>query len=146
MTNSWEATHIGSQTWIGRAPNGSTVVMAPADAGVAGSFTPGDLLKLALAGCVGMSSEGPAARRLGADFPATIVVAGTPHATEDRYEAFAETILLDTTALTQAERDGLVAAMTRAIQRICTIGLTLQGLVTIDTEFGDPTYDDHPPD
>jgi len=146
MSQSWEATHIGNQTWIGRAPNGSTVAMAPAEAGVAGSFTPGDLLKLALAGCVGMSGEGPASRRLGPDFSATIVVEGTPHATEDRYEAFTETILLNTATLTRAERDGLVAAMTRVIQRSCTIGLTLQGQVTIDTEFGELAHHDRAPD
>jgi len=126
MEKKWWVERTGPETWIGHSPRGSAVVMAPSDAGVPGAFTPGELLKLALAGCAGMSSEGPAARRLGQDYNATIVVDGTDHPTEDRYESFTECIQLDASALDEAGREALVTAMTRAIDKSCTIGLTIR--------------------
>ena len=126
MEKKWWVERTGPKTWIGHSPRGSTVVMAPTDADVPGAFTPGELLKLALAGCAGMSSEGPAVRRLGSDFAATIIVDSTDHPTQDRYESFTEHIQLDASALDEAGRAALVATMTRAIERSCTIGLTLR--------------------
>jgi len=126
MEAKWWVERTGDQTWVGHNARGATVVMAPSDAGVPGAFTPGELLKLALGGCAGMSSEGPAARRLGSDYAATIVIDGTDHPTEDRYLSFTEQIRLDATALDEAGRDALKTAMTRAIDRTCTVGLTLR--------------------
>ncbi|MCL2783380.1 MAG: hypothetical protein FWD80_05340 [Propionibacteriaceae bacterium] len=133
----WWVERVGTEAWLGHTPRGSSVMMATAETGLPNAFTPGDLLKLALIGCAGMSSEGPAARRLGDDYPATIVVEGTEHATEDRYEAFTEHILLDTSSLDAAKRDALVKAMTRAIQTGCTIGLTVQGDVSVTMHIED---------
>jgi len=133
----WWAERVGNETWIGHSPSGATVVMAPSEAGLPNSFTPGELLKLALAGCAGMSSEGPARRRLGDDYAATIEVRGTSHPVDDRYESFTETIRLDTSALDHAGREALVAAMTRAIDRTCTVGLTVRHGAPVTFEIAD---------
>ncbi|EUA71534.1 hypothetical protein I540_3775 [Mycobacteroides abscessus subsp. bolletii 1513] len=45
---------------------------------VDGVFTPGELLKIALAACSGMSSDQPLARRLGEDYRVRIEVSGPP--------------------------------------------------------------------
>ena len=53
-------TRTGSRTYEGMNERGSTVRIGPADA--EGHFTPGELLKLALVGCTGMSSDRVAAQ------------------------------------------------------------------------------------
>ena len=137
MGNKWWVEHTGQQTWVGHNSRGSTVVMAPSDAGVPGSFSPGELLKLALGGCAGMSSAGPAIRRLGEDYAATIAIDGIDHETDDRYASFTEHIALDTAALDEAGREALVAAMGRAIDRTCTVGLTLRHGASVTITFED---------
>ena len=120
------AERVGNRAWLGHNAGGSTVLMADPDDNLPSSFAPGELLKLALAGCVGMTGDGPIGRRLGEDFAGTIVIGSSKHATDDRYEAFDEQVLLDVAALTPAERDALAAVLTRAVQRGCTVGLTLK--------------------
>ena len=65
--------------------------MGPVEAGDV--FTPGELLKIALAGCAGMSSDHTLARHLGADVPVTVHVAGIKHPGEERYPALHEELV-----------------------------------------------------
>lgn len=133
------AERIGRRAWLAHNPRGSSVLMADEANGLPNAFSPGELLKLALAGCAGLTAEGPVGRRLGEDYPATIVVRTTKHPDEDRYETFDEQVLLDTAELDETARAGLVAAMSRAIARGCTVGLTLQGDVTVTSHLDDAT-------
>jgi len=137
MDKKWWVERSSAKMWVGHNSRGSSVVMAPSDAGVPGSFTPGELLKLALGGCAGMTSEGPAARRLGDDYTATIVIDGTDHETEDRYQAFTEHILIDAATLDQAGRDALIASMARAIDHSCTVGLTVRNGASVTVTIED---------
>ena len=115
----------GRRSYAGHNDRGATVLMADPDDELPGSFSPGELLKLALAGCAGMTFDKVVARRLGDDFAATIVVTGESHATEDRYESFAEHIMVDAAGLDEAGLAGLTAIVRRAVAVGCTVGLTV---------------------
>ena len=73
MTELW-VERTGVRRYTGRSSRGAEVFIGSED--VEGVFTPGELLKIALAGCSGLSSDQPLRRRLGDDYPATIRVSG----------------------------------------------------------------------
>jgi len=98
--------------------------MGPVEAGDV--FTPGELLKIALAGCAGMSSDHTLARHLGADVPVTVHVAGIKHPGEERYPALHEELVADLSGLEQSALDRVLTVVQRAIDRNCTVGRTLE--------------------
>jgi len=122
----WWVERTGRRSYLGHNTRGATVLVADWDDNLPGAFTPGELLRLALASCAGLTLDNLVARHLGDDFPATIAVDATPHATEDRYIGFQERVLLDTAELDDAARQRLVDAIGRAISHGCTVGLTLE--------------------
>ena len=71
MTELW-VERTGVRRYTGRSSRGAEVFIGSED--VEGVFTPGELLKIALAGCSGLSSDQPLRRRLGDDYPASTLV------------------------------------------------------------------------
>ena len=69
MTELWVERN-GVRRYTGRSSRGAEVLVGNED--VDGVFTPGELLKIALAACSGMSSDAPLRRRLGDDYETTI--------------------------------------------------------------------------
>jgi uncharacterized OsmC-like protein len=69
MTELW-AERTGVRRYTCRSSRGAEVLVGSED--VEGVFTPGELMKIALAACTGMSSDHPLARRLGDDYAATV--------------------------------------------------------------------------
>lgn len=118
------AERVGARRYVGHNARGARVEVGPAEAGAV--FTPGELLKIALAGCAGMSADSAIARRLGPDVPVTVHVAGIKSADDDRYPALHEEIVVDLSALDQAERDRVLTVVRRAVERNCTVGRTLE--------------------
>ncbi|PJI94022.1 OsmC family protein [Luteimicrobium subarcticum] len=125
----------GSRTYRGFSGRGATVEIGPASEGAV--FTPGELLKIALAGCAGMSSDVPLARRLGDDYSITIRVDGPKDVDEDRYPTLHETLELDLSALDDDTRERVLKVAARAIDQTCTVGRTLKAGVEIVTGFVD---------
>lgn len=70
MTELW-VERTGVRRYTGHSSRGGQVLVGSED--VDGVFTPGELMKIALAACSGMSSDEPLRRRLGDDYPATEV-------------------------------------------------------------------------
>ncbi|AMO60910.1 hypothetical protein MPHLCCUG_02092 [Mycolicibacterium phlei] len=62
MTELW-VERTGARRYTGRSSRGAEVLIGSED--VEGVFTPGELLKIALAACSGMASDIPLQRRLG---------------------------------------------------------------------------------
>jgi uncharacterized OsmC-like protein len=82
MTDLW-VERTGIRRYTGRSSRGAEVLIgSETDEGV---FTPGELLKIALAGCSGLSSDQPLRRRLGDDYPAVIRVSGAADRDQERY-------------------------------------------------------------
>lgn len=114
----------GRRTYTGRSSRGAEVRIGPAAAGAV--FTPGELLKIALAGCVGMSVDTALAHRLGDDVTVTVRVSGPSDPEQDRYPEIREELVVDLSSLDDARRERLVAIVQRAVDLHCTVGRTLQ--------------------
>ena len=120
----------GTRTYTGRSSRGAVVQIGPDT--VIGAFTPGELLKIALAGCTGMTSDSAFARRLGADFAATVRVAGPKHQDDDLYPELNEELVVDLSALDPAERERLLTVVHRAVEQHCTVARTLTTGATVE--------------
>ena len=104
-----------------------------------GVFTPGELLKIALAGCSGLSSDQPLRRRLGDDYLAVIRVSGDADRDAERYPLLAERLEIDLSGLTAEEKDRLLLVVNRAIDQVCTVGRTLKSGTEVTLEVVEAT-------
>jgi uncharacterized OsmC-like protein len=123
MTELW-VERTGTRRYTGYSSRGGQVLVGSED--VEGVFTPGELLKIALAACSGMSSDHPLARRLGDDYKAVIRVSGAADREQERYPLFEETLELDLSGLSEDDRERLRVVINRAIDTVCTVGRTLK--------------------
>jgi uncharacterized OsmC-like protein len=134
MTELW-VERTGIRRYIGRSSRGAEVLIgSESDEGV---FTPGELLKIALAGCSGLSSDQPLRRRFGDDYRAVIRVAGPADRDEERYPRLAETLEVDLSGLSAEEKERLLVVVNRAIDQVCTVGRTLKAGAEIAFEVAD---------
>lgn len=123
MTELW-VERTGIRRYTGRSDRGAEVLIGgPHDEGV---FSPGELLKIALAGCSGLSSDQGLRRRLGDDYRAIIRVSGSADREQERYPHFVETLEVDLSGLSAEEKERLLLVVNRAIEQVCTVGRTLQ--------------------
>ncbi|OKH66784.1 hypothetical protein EB73_19220 [Mycobacterium sp. SWH-M3] len=123
MTELW-VERTGVRRYTGRSSRGAEVLVGSED--VEGVFTPGELMKIALAACSGMSSDQPLRRRLGDDYPATIRVSGPPDREQERYPLLEEKLEVDLSGLSEADVTRLLTVVERAIDQVCTVGRTLK--------------------
>lgn len=100
-------------------------------------FSPGELLKIALAGCTGLSGDVALARRLGDDFEATLHVSGAADREEERYPTLVERLEVDLSGLDPEARERLLTVVRRAIDVNCTVGRTLERGATIELTIAD---------
>jgi uncharacterized OsmC-like protein len=114
----------GTRTYRGRNGRGAVVEIGPDSTDAV--FSPGELMKLALAGCSGMTSDNSLSRRLGADVRVAVHVSGPSDPREVRYPALHEEMVVDLSALAERERDRLLSIVRRAIEKYCTVGRTLE--------------------
>ena len=87
----------GKRLYTGRNSRGAEVSIGGVE--VDGAFSPGELLKIALAGCSGLSADAKLTHRLGDDVDVVIKVTGMADADQDRYPAFAEELVVDLSSL-----------------------------------------------
>ena len=136
MTELW-VEHTGIRRFTGHSSRGAEVLIgSETDDGV---FTPGELLKIALAGCSGLSSDEPLRRRLGDDYPAVIRVSGPADREQERYPLLEENLELDLSGLSEAEIERLVIVVNRAIDQVCTVGRTLKAGATVTFDVTNTT-------
>jgi uncharacterized OsmC-like protein len=104
---------------------------------VAGVFTPGELMKIALAACSGMSSDQPLARRLGDDYQSIVRVSGAADRAQERYPLLEETLEVDLSGLDDAEKARVLTVVQRAVDQVCTVGRTLKSGTKVTFEVVD---------
>jgi uncharacterized OsmC-like protein len=132
MTELW-VERTGVRRYTGRSERGAQVLIGSVtDEGV---FTPGELLKIALAGCAGLSSDQPLRRRLGDDYPAVIRVSGDADRDEERYPLLTEKLEIDLSGLSAQDRERLLLVVTRAVDQVCTVGRTLKSGTEVSFEI-----------
>ncbi|OBF55581.1 hypothetical protein A5756_12980 [Mycobacterium sp. 852002-53434_SCH5985345] len=134
MTELW-VERTGSRRYTGYSSRGAQVLIGSED--VEGVFTPGELLKIALGACSGMSSDQPLARRLGDDYKAVVKVSGDADREREVYPLLEETLELDLSGLSSEERERLLVVVDRAIDLVCTVGRTLKAGTQVNFKVAD---------
>src|SRR3954451_5051248 len=109
MTELW-VERTGVRRYTGHSSRGAQVLVGSED--VDGVFTPGELLKIALAACSGMSTDLPLRRRLGDGYKATIRVSGPADREHERYPLLQERLEVDLSSLTDEEAARLLIVVT----------------------------------
>ena len=119
---------MGKRLWVERNKDGSWDAFSDDGARIKfgkgrGVFTPGDLMKIALAGCAALSSQFAIEHTLGDGKGAKIVVDGTYDADSDAYINFNEQVVVDATDAKLSEEDAnkLKERVTRHIEKGCTV-------------------------
>jgi uncharacterized OsmC-like protein len=134
MTQLW-VERTGTRRYTGHSSRGAQVLVGSED--VDGVFTPGELLKIALAACSGMASDQPLARRLGEDYRAVVKVSGPADRDQERYPLLEETLEVDLSGLAEEETTRLLTVVNRAVDQVCTVGRTLKSGTTVTFEIAD---------
>jgi uncharacterized OsmC-like protein len=114
----------GTRRYTGKSSRGAEVLIGSES--VEGVFTPGELLKIALAACTGMSSDLPLSRRLGDNYDATVRVSGAADRENEVYPNLHEILELDLSELDSDAQQRLLTVVERAIDKVCTVGRTLK--------------------
>ena len=119
---------MGKRLWVERNKDGSWDAFSDDGAHIKfgkgrGVFTPGDLMKIALAGCAALSCQFAIEHTLGDGKGAKIVVDGTYDADSDAYINFNEQVVVDATDAKLSEEDAnkLKERVTRHIEKGCTV-------------------------
>lgn len=115
------ADRTGHRTLVGRNQRGVEIPIGHGE----GEINPGELLKLALIGCAGMSSDINLARRLGEDFEMRLWAHGTSDEEDNRYHRIAEEVQLPLDGLTAEEIATVVTVFERAVAAGCTVERTV---------------------
>ncbi|MCK0118817.1 putative OsmC-like protein [Isoptericola sp. CG 20/1183] len=127
----------GTRTYRGHTARGASVEIGPASEGAV--FTPGELLKIALAACAGMASDLKFSRVLGDDYGVTIRVEDPKDMADDRYPVLTEKFEIDLSGLDDKTREKTLLLAQRSIDRACTVGRTLKaGAEVPPAEFAQP--------
>ena len=134
MTELW-VERTGVRRYTGRSSRGAEVLIGSED--VEGVFTPGELLKIALAACSGMASDSPLRTRLGDDYQTTIRVSGPADREQERYPHLEETLVVDLSGLSDAEVAKLRVVVERSIDKVCTVGRTLKSGTEVSFKVAD---------
>ena len=115
---------MGKRLWVERNKDGSWDAFSEDGAHIKfGQFTPGDLMKIALAGCAALSSQFAVEHTLGEGKGAKIVVDGTYDADNDAYIGFDEQVVIDASdaGLSDEDAEKFKERVTRHIDKGCTV-------------------------
>jgi len=134
MTDLW-VERTGTRRYTGHSSRGAQVLIGSED--VDGVFTPGELMKIALAACSGLSSDNPLASRLGDEYQATVRVSGDADRDQERYPLLEETLEVDLSGLSEEEKQRVLVVVNRAVDQVCTVGRTLKSGTNVTFEIVD---------
>jgi uncharacterized OsmC-like protein len=116
---------VGPKTYVARNARGAQVRIGPH--GDDGVFSPGELLKVALAACSTMSAERPVLRRLGTpDAPISGAVRSIKSPGHNRYETLLTELVLPVDGIDADRRAEIEEVARHAVAKSCTVGRTLE--------------------
>ena len=131
------AERTGTRQYIGRNSAGAEVRIGMGP----GEFSPGELMKIALATCNTLSADHRLAKALGEDFEATVGCSTVKNDAEERYESFQVEIVTDLSSLDAEQRELLSQRVASAVDRHCTVGHTIEHGASYTTTIVDPNED-----
>ena len=123
----------GTRLYTGRSSRGAQVRVGSES--VDGVFTPGELLKIALAACTAMSSDLPLSRRLGDNYDAVVRVEGPADRENEWYPMLSESMELDLSELDADAQQRLLTVVQRAVDKVCTVGRTIKRGAEVELAF-----------
>lgn len=91
-----------------------------------GRVSPGELLKIALLGCAGMSADHAIGRRVGEGYGMRLHAHGVSDEATNRYTSLEEQIQLDLSELDEKQLATLHQVIGRAIEAGCTVQRTVE--------------------
>lgn len=113
----------GTRTYTAHNGRGDEIKIGQADE--PGRFSPGELLKIALLGCAGMSTDFGISRRLGDDYETVISTSSQSDEQEDRFIRIDENFELDLSGIDEKTKEKLFRIMAQAVDAHCTIARTV---------------------
>ena len=118
---------MGKRLWVERNKDGSWDAFSDDGAHIKfgkgrGQFTPGDLMKVALAGCAALSSQFAVEHTLGEGKGAKIVVDGTYDADTDAYIGFDEQVVIDAINRVLCQKDDFLQTLRANIATVVLQG------------------------
>lgn len=111
------ADRVGPRSYVGRTQRGVEIPIGEGEH----EINPGELLKLALLGCAGMSADVNLSRRLGDGFPMRLWAHDASDPEQNRYTRIGEEIQLALEDLEPEARQKVVTVLGRAIAAGCTV-------------------------
>lgn len=119
---------MGKRIWVERNKDGSWDAFSEDGAHIKfgkgrGQFTPGDLMRVALAGCAALSSQFAVETALGEGNGARVVVDGNYDPETDAYNAFDEHIVVDAVDadMDEAGAEKLAKRIEAHVKKGCTV-------------------------
>ena len=125
----------GVRSYTGRSTRGAEVLVGNED--VEGVFTPGELMKIALAACSAMASDAPLVGDSATTIRRRSRCPAPPIASRSvtRYSRSASE--LDLSRLSEDELARVLTVVQRAIDQTCTVGRTLKSGTKVTFEVAD---------
>jgi uncharacterized OsmC-like protein len=121
------------------ASNDRGAEVAIGRAGQDGSFSPGELLLVAIGACSHVTAESLLVRRIGGEAPQEVTVEATKDTEENRYPSVRVSFDVDLSGV--AEHEEIAAAALRAIERLCTVSRTVQRGADVVAEIDGATQE-----
>lgn len=126
-----KATRTNQNEYTVTNQDGTSLKVSPH--GTPGAFSPGELLQAALLGCASLSADAQLSHMLGADFDAEASVKST------EADNFITDMLFEfqikTEGLDDAEREKIIKAAAKKIERLCIVKRSLSKGINTETDI-----------
>lgn len=126
-----KATRTNQNEYTVTNQDGTSLKVSPH--GTPGAFSPGELLQAALLGCASLSADAQLSHILGADFDAEASVKST------EADNFITDMLFEfqikTEGLDDAEREKIIKAAAKKIERLCIVKRSLNKGINTETDI-----------
>ena len=126
-----KATRTNQNEYTVTNQDGTSLKVSPN--GTPGAFSPGELLQAALLGCASLSADAQLSHMLGADFDAEASVKSTEannFITDMLFE-----FQIKTEGLDDAEREKIIKAAAKKIERLCIVKRSLNKGINTETDI-----------
>jgi uncharacterized OsmC-like protein len=124
---------VGGHAFVGRNERGATVAIGRT--GMPGSFSPGELLRIATAACAAVTVEELVTRRAGEDARLVALADAAKSSDGSEYDQLRVTLLADLSFLDDETREKVAQAMHKAVERACTVSRTVERGAPVELAF-----------